>query len=191
MPSGRLPAIALLEPSAADDAPLVERLAALVNDVYAVAERGLWRDGVRRTSAPDIAALIRAGELAIARRGAVPAGCVRVREVAPATSEFGMLVAAPQERGTGVGRALLRFAEQAGRARGARTMQLELLVPREGSHPEKVRLKAWYGRCGYRRVRTVSIEAAYPALSPLLAVPCALEVLQKPLPSPRVPAAHT
>ena len=40
-----------------------------------------------------------------------------------------MLVAAPDQRGTGVGRALIDFAEQHSRERGRRAMQLELLAP--------------------------------------------------------------
>ena len=98
-------------------------------------------------------------------------------------SEFGMLVAAPEQRGTGVGRALVAHAEQDTRERGRPTMQLELLVPREWRHPHKEFLKAWYGRIGYRKVRTGSIDAAHPHLAPLLATPCDLEVYEKPLPS--------
>ena len=96
-----------------------------------------------------------------------------------------MLVAAPEQRGAGVGRALVDFAEQRSRERGLRAMQLELLVPREWRHPHKEFLKAWYGRIGYRQVRTGSIEAAHPHLAPLLATPCDLDVYEKPIePSP-------
>jgi hypothetical protein len=47
-------AVDLLEPQAADDTRLTERLARLVNDVYAVAEAGLWRDGADRTTTGSI-----------------------------------------------------------------------------------------------------------------------------------------
>ena len=58
----------LLEPAVADDARLVDQLTGLVNDVYATAESGLWRDGTTRTTASELAELIRAGEIAVAAR---------------------------------------------------------------------------------------------------------------------------
>ena len=92
-----------------------------------------------------------------------------------------MLVAAPDQRGTGIGRELVAFAERRSRARGLRTMQLELLVPRDVGASQQGVLEAWYGRLGYRRVRTTRPEQAYPQLAPLLATPCELAVYEKPL----------
>jgi GNAT superfamily N-acetyltransferase len=174
-------AVGLLEPSAADDAGLVDLLTDLINDVYATAECGLWRDGATRTTASEVAELIRARQIAVAARHGHIVGSVRVHEVSDDTSELGLLVAARDHRGTGVGRALLDFAERQGRDRGLRAIQLELLVPRAWSHPNKESLKAWYGRSGYRNIPTGSIEHAYPHLAPLLATPCDLEVYEKPL----------
>src|SRR5215813_15488505 len=70
------------------------------------------------------------------------------------TTLFRSLVADPAHRGTGVGRELVRFAERRSREQGLATMQLEVLVPRQWSHPSKEFLKAWYTRIGYRPVRT-------------------------------------
>ena len=92
-----------------------------------------------------------------------------------------MLVAAPEQRGTGIGRALLDFAERHSRERGLRAMQLELLVPRGWRHPSKEFLRAWYGRSGYRLIRIARMDDAYPHLAPLLATPCDLEIYEKPL----------
>jgi GNAT superfamily N-acetyltransferase len=92
-----------------------------------------------------------------------------------------MLTAAPDQRGRGVGRALLAFAERQSRERRLRAIQLELLVPRTWEHPSKKFLKAWYGRRGYRLVRTATMDGAYPHLAPLLATPCDLEVHEKAL----------
>ena len=159
----------------------VDDLAALINDVYETAERGLWHKGATRTTPAELAELIRAGQIAVATCDGEVVGSVQLHDVAPDTSEFGMLVAAPDERGTGVGRALLDFAERWSRERGLRTMQLELLVPRHWRHPSKEFLRGWYGRRGYRRVRTEVIGGAHPHLAPLLATPCDLEIHQKPL----------
>jgi GNAT superfamily N-acetyltransferase len=174
-------AIRLLAASESRDTHLVDHLTDLINRVYEVAEAGLWRDGTTRTTASELAELIRAQEIAVATRSGQIAGAVRIHDVRDDVSEFGMLVAAPEQRGTGVGRALVAFAEQRSRERGLRAIQLELLLPRTWQHPTKEFLKAWYGRIGYRPVRTGSMDDAYPHLAPLLATPCHLAVYEKPL----------
>jgi GNAT superfamily N-acetyltransferase len=174
-------AVRLLRAADSRDARLVDHVTSLVNHVYATAESGLWRDGAPRTTAAELAELIRAEQIAVATRHGQIAGSVRLHDVADDLSEFGMLVAAPDHRGTGVGRALVAFAEEHSRERGLRAIQLELLVPRAWRHPSKEFLKAWYGRLGYRPVRTGSIDDAHPHLAPLLATPCDLDVYEKPL----------
>jgi GNAT superfamily N-acetyltransferase len=167
-----------IRPLGLEDGGLAAPLADLVNVVYEQAEAGMWQEGAQRTTRAEIAELIAGGEIVVAFRGADPVGMIRLRDVGPDTSEFGMLVAAPSERNTGVGRALLDFAE---RHSAMSTMQLELLVPREWTHPSKAFLKGWYGRRGYRLVRTGKLEDSYPHLAPHLATPCDLEVHAKPL----------
>jgi GNAT superfamily N-acetyltransferase len=159
----------------------MERITDLTNEVYAVAEDGLWTEGATRTSLDEVAELTRAGELAVARLGGRVVGSVRVQRLDERTGEFGMLVADPAHRGVGIGRELVRFAEGTCRAEGLRAMQLELLVPREWTHPTKVFLDAWYTRIGYRVARTGTIDEAYPALAPLLATPCDFVIYRKAL----------
>jgi GNAT superfamily N-acetyltransferase len=171
----------LLEASAGDDAGLVEHLTALINDVYTTAEAGLWQDGATRTTPPELAGLIRAGQMAVTSHDGLIVGSVRVHDVADDAGEFGMLVAAPDQRGTGIGRDLVAFAEEHARERGLRTMQLELLVPRSWRHPVKEFLKAWYGRIGYRLIDTRHFDDAHPQLAPMLATECDLTVYEKPL----------
>jgi N-acetylglutamate synthase-like GNAT family acetyltransferase len=164
-----------------EDEGRAEQLSKLINAVYAVAERGLWREGAKRTTVAELADEIRAGEIVAAFRNGDVVGCVRVHDVAPDTSEFGILVAAPEQRNTGVGRALLDHIEARARERGMRAMQLELLVPREWTHPTKEFLKDWYGRRGYALIAQRDFREAYPHLAPLLATPCDLQVREKPL----------
>jgi GNAT superfamily N-acetyltransferase len=174
-------AVELLSAEASREVALVEQLTDLINRVYAVAEQGLWRDGATRTTASEISGLIAAGEIAVAAHGGEIVGSVRIHDVAADASEFGILVADPEQRGIGIGVALLDFVEARGRERGLRAMQLELLVPREWEHPSKEFLKAWYGRRGYRVIRTGTIEDQHPQLAPLLATPCDMLVYEKPL----------
>ncbi|MDQ7910626.1 GNAT family N-acetyltransferase [Phytohabitans sp. ZYX-F-186] len=168
-------------PGAAADAGFLAQATDLVNRVYADAEKGIWHEGAERTSPEELAGIVRAGELATARLGGQLVGAVRVRRLASGEGEFGMLVASPDHRGTGLGRRLVEFAEGWALDRGLATMQLELLVPREWTHPVKQFLHEWYTRIGYRPVRGGSLADDYPALAPLLATPCDFVIYHKPL----------
>jgi ribosomal protein S18 acetylase RimI-like enzyme len=94
---------------------------------------------------------------------------------------LGMLVSDPAHRGQSVGRELVRFAEHRRREQGIDTMQLEVLVPRQWSHPSKEFLKAWYTRIGYRPVRLGQFEETYPELAPHLATACDFVIYRKSL----------
>jgi ribosomal protein S18 acetylase RimI-like enzyme len=152
-----------------------------VNQAYLEGEKGLWRDSTGRTTPAEMAGLAGRGQLAVARRHGTIIGTVRVQLLAPGLGQLGMLAADPGERGSGVGRELVRYAEQHVRAAGATTMQLELLVPVDGEHPVKEFLRTWYTRIGYTRVGTQALADDYPELAPRLAVPCELLVFHKPL----------
>ncbi|MGR2751406.1 GNAT family N-acetyltransferase [Agromyces arachidis] len=156
-------------------------IADLVNRVYDEAEAGLWRPGAERTTPGEIVGLIRRGEIVTATSGDIVVGSVRVQQLDAATAEFGMLAADPEHRGLGIGRALVAYAEQVATERGARTMQLEVLVPTSWAHPSKEFLRAWYARLGYRVVRVGHLAEMYPELAPLLATDCDLLVFHKPL----------
>ncbi|WP_231114807.1 GNAT family N-acetyltransferase [Lentzea aerocolonigenes] len=163
------------------DTGLAAEIAGLVNRVYAEAEKGIWANDAARTSAVEVTELIRAGEIAVVRSGERVAGSVRVQRLDDDLGEFGMLVAAPEERGTGVGRDLVSFAESWARESGLSQMQLELLVPREWAHPVKEFLRAWYTRLGYQAVRVGDFNQDYPALVPHLACPCDFLIFRKDL----------
>lgn len=163
------------------DAGLSAEIADLVNRVYAEAEAGLWLDGTARTTEAEVADLINAGQIAVARSSDRVVGAVRVRQLDDGVGEFGMLVAAPEERGTGVGKELVSYAERWGRTRDLQRMQLELLVPRTWDHPVKEFLRGWYTRIGYRVVRRGDFAEDYPALVEHLACPCDFLVFHKEL----------
>jgi GNAT superfamily N-acetyltransferase len=173
-------AIELLDPPAADTA-LVERVTALVNVVYAASEQGIWQREATRTTAAEVAGLVRAGEIAVARLGGRIVGAVRVQALTGRTGELGMLAGDPGHRGIGIGRDLVAFAEDRCRAHGMTAMQLELLVPRAWSHPSKVFLDGWYRRIGYRVLRRTSLDERYPDLARQLATECDFVVYEKPL----------
>ena len=166
---------------AADGGATADRLADLINRVYVTAESGLWHTGTPRTTAEELTRFIAERQIAVATLGGEVVGSIRVHDASDEACEFGMLVAAPEHRGTGVGLALVAFAEQHARARGRHVMQLELLVPQAWRHPTKEYLTSWYGRLGYRVVGSRSITDTYPHLASLLATPSDLLVFEKEL----------
>ncbi|SDJ16028.1 Acetyltransferase (GNAT) domain-containing protein [Lentzea albidocapillata subsp. violacea] len=168
-----------MSPVLISDTGLAAEIAALINRVYCDAEKGIWLEGQSRTTEAEVAELVATGQIAVVRSGDRIVGSVRVHEIEDGVGEFGMLVAAPEERGTGIGTDLVSFAENWGRARGFAEMQLELLVPQTWEHPVKEFLRGWYTRVGYRLVRKDSLESAYPFLVPHLACPCDFLVFRK------------
>lgn len=161
-----------------EDPAAAPRVAVLINQVYAVAEEGLWLGDAQRTTADEVAGFVRDGQIVVARVDDEIVGCLRLQRLEDGTSEFGMLAADPARRGLGIGRELVRFAEET--ARGS-VMQLEVLVPREWTHPSKKFLTEWYTRIGYRVTRTGTIDEDYPHLAPLLATPCDFVIYHKDL----------
>ena len=176
--------IGIEPPESAADAELVAAIAELVNRVYDEAEAGLWQPGAERTEPTEIARLVAAGEIVTARSGERVVGSVRLQSLDADTAEFGMLAAEPGLRGLGIGRELVAHVEAVATERGARTMQLELLVPTTWTHPSKEFLRAWYERIGYRVVRTGHLAELYPDLAPLLATECDLLVFHRSLDRP-------
>jgi len=67
-----------------------------------------------------------------------------------------MLTTDPAVRGRGVGRDLVRFAEDTCRNRGSTKMQLKLLRPRHWVLDSKEALHAWYSRRWSRRTTDAS-----------------------------------
>jgi GNAT superfamily N-acetyltransferase len=175
------PELEIVPATMAEDRGVVGELADLINRVYATAEAGLWVEGAARTTTTEVAEMIAAGEITVARANREIVGSIRIQQLDDRVGEWGMLAADPAHRGKGVGRELVRFAEEVSSKRGLTTMQLELLVPRGWSHPTKVFLHDWYTRIGYRQVRTGRLEESYPHLAPLLATPCDFVIYHKPL----------
>lgn len=170
-----------VNPSLSGDEAFVGAVADLVNEVYEAAEKGIWIDGTDRTSPPEIAAMIAAGELVVARDGRLVVGAMRLQRLPTGEGEFGMLVAHPERRGAGIGRDLIAYAESWARSEGLTTMQLELLYPSTWTHPVKQFLHEWYTRLGYRVVAHGDLATDYPALVPRLATACDFLVFHKPL----------
>ena len=173
--------VKLLARDQARDEVLVEELTRLINAAYAVGEAGLWLEGTTRTEPGEIAEAIRSGGVLAATLEGRLVGCAYVRPLDAGTADLGMVSTAPDQWGRGVGRQLVRSAEELMRSQGVTTIQLELLVPKGWIHPEKDRLRSWYTRLGYRVVRWAPFAEVAAHLASRLAVPCEFIIFRKRL----------
>ena len=137
-------------------------LRARINTAYAEAEDALWAPGFERIALERVAEIVAAGEMAVARVDGKIVGSVRVRFLDEETGFFGSLAVHPADQGAGIGRELVRFAEELARERGATAMGSRLLVPLEGGDAHKERLHTWYSRLGYRPVGRADFSASHP-----------------------------
>jgi len=173
--------VALLPPSAADDAALVADLHARINAAYGEAEKELWVPGTERIAADRVAEIVAVGEMAVAWVEGRIVGSVRVRRLDDGAGFFGLLAVHPDDQGAGVGRELVGFAEDLMREAGATEMELRLLVPREGADPGKEGLHGWYTRLGYRLTGQRDFAEWHPDAVRAMQVPLDICTYRKPL----------
>ena len=128
----------------------ITALVKLINDVYKVAEEGMWKENMKRTTIDEIKNFIAEGRLMVGRfEGKVVGSLVVEKFEAGSKGKFGMLVLDPNLRGKKLGSALIKAAEDWARNEGFKTMNLELLTPKDWEHPAKIFLHNWYTRIGY------------------------------------------
>jgi ribosomal protein S18 acetylase RimI-like enzyme len=173
--------VQVLAAGAADDEAVVVGLVRVINRAYAVGEEGLWLDGGARITPAEIAEAVRRGDIVAARLDGEIVACASVRMLDATTADLGLISVDPDRQGEGLGREVVRAAEELMHARGVATAQLEVLVPTGWVHPWKVRLREWYERLGYRVVRTAPFDEVAPQLRPHLATPCEFLIFRKPL----------
>lgn len=138
---------------ATDDQPA---LVTLINTAYKVGEAGIIVDTedqpFNRVNIDDVVQMVEAGHLLVARLkgddvGRI-VGCVKIVPDVNGTKdgfgEWGCLAVAVEEQGKGVGSQLVDAAEEALRAAGCQTIQLELLTPIMWVQEHKERLRMRY-----------------------------------------------
>lgn len=159
----------------------IKRLSDLINEVYDDAESGMWKRKGTRTNPAEVERLLRAQALILAEIDGVLVGSVNINLMRDGVGEFGMLVADLNHRGKGIGLALVDRAENWARDMACHTMRLELLTPRNWTHPSKDFLIKWYSRIGYKPQATEAFEILHPELVPELATECDFTVWYKSL----------
>ncbi|KIW16320.1 hypothetical protein PV08_06371 [Exophiala spinifera] len=112
---------------------------------------------------------------------AVIVGAVRLGFRSAHVADFGMLAVLDEYKGLGIGNALLSFIEAVALEKGARRIQLEILVPQKWKHPSKEFLKGWYARKGYAFLEKDDIGRRHPKLVDQLVAECDFVVYEKTL----------
>jgi len=156
-------------------------LVKIINRVYIESEAEIWLDGHERISPERMTEVVAAGELLIAEKDNDIAGCVHLERKSDNIYRFKMLVANPKFKGTGIGSLLVNYAEKVAIDRGAKKMQLELLVPTDFILEDKIFLKNWYSRIGYKKIKTLEVGYVHKGLEKLLKTGCIAKVYEKTL----------
>jgi GNAT superfamily N-acetyltransferase len=143
-----------------------EALALLINAAFVV-ERVAF-DG-NRIDVRGVTEYMKKGLFLLAQDRIDLAGCVYV-EVRGERSYLGLLSVASARQGTGLGRHLVRAAEEYARDAGCQTMDLRIISPRAES------LQPFYQRLGYVWTGTAPLP---PDATPK--VPCHFILMAKPL----------
>ena len=150
----------------------IHELCTIINGIYHELEAGFWAEGYERIHFGDLKKMITKKELAICSENSELLGCAHIKKLNHQTSLCAMLVAMPHHRGKGVGKKMLRFAEDVALKKGCKTLRMELLSPVEWEHPEKVKLDNWYNRLGYERGNSTPFEAVHPIQAKQLLTLC-------------------
>ena len=137
-------------------------ISTLVNEVYTIAESGMWSEAYQRTTEERVTQLIAKGELYGAYRGEKFIGCITLHQINPETAEFGMLAVDPNHRASGAGGKLVRFVEEVARGKGTNVMECGAMMPRKWKHTGRATVAAWYMRNGYKEISREPFEEKYP-----------------------------
>ncbi|KAK4187707.1 hypothetical protein QBC35DRAFT_365863, partial [Podospora australis] len=183
--------IAIAPASLASNENFITNLIDLVNAAYITAEEGFWKEGAfSRCTVDEAKEYILSGNLALAWRSGSSQdafdnllGCVKGQLMdGEKTGQFGMLVTKPAARSGGIGRALVDFAEDWARLKGAMLMQLEVLFP-DGTWEQNIknRTAAWYERIGYSLVRIAGVREELGTLADILERPSLVRIYHKQL----------
>lgn len=178
--------VEFLAESSCERADLIERLNDIINEAYDRAEIGIFIDSHTRTNVAGVRELIASRQLVIAATCPIDdgqlspehlCGCVRVAMLTETLANLGTLCAT--SGGSGIGLRLVQFAEEYCRARGATTIQIELVVPTTFELPLKKWIQAWYERMGYQFVRDEDFTKAVPSIASHVITPTVFRIFQK------------
>lgn len=156
-------------------------IAKLINEVYAIEEAPVWKNGHLRTSESFIRSCIVKGEIIVAFLNEKLAGVVHTKQIDPELGWFGMLVVPDDLRGNGIASILYDASEKLMLELGCSKMQCEVLIPEQPVIPMKTTLQNWYARLGFKLDSSCPMTDLYPRAKASLKMGCDLEIYLKDL----------
>ena len=153
----------------------------MVNAVYDIAEKGIWKTYAKRISEQRLKSLIRSSSVIAARSNTTIVGVIVLQSKTTDIAEFGMLSTHIKHQSKGIGTILISAAEDLALDENHKIMQLELLIPKHVTNQSKIKLQNWYLKLGYKAVKKESFEVLYPEKVADLAIECDFTIWQKQL----------
>lgn len=167
----------------------------LVNEVYRVAERGIWKEEKDRVSVDDFVSSQSTGTTLVAYQGEKLAGTIHfIKTVTLSESStvedsekqkrvfrFEKLAVDPSYRGSGLGAELVRAVESIALEEKASSIEFELLVSKGWKNESKDKMQRWYSRLGFIMTGVKSVEAFVPQSVKFLENPAEFQCWEKNL----------
>lgn len=156
-------------------------LQTMINEVYYASESNIWKKEHQRVSMARLTEIFKKKELIIAKISDEIVGCIHLEPMNAKRFKFKMLAVHPVHQRKGIANQLVAKAEEVAISRAGEVMQLELLVPTDFVHPDKVVLTNWYTKLGYQKTATHEVDYVHQGISQFLITNCQAIVYEKPL----------
>jgi len=157
------------------------RLFEIMRVAYASTEVEIWGENYTRISKEEYVDLIVAGEVTVAYYGDEIAGCNWVYKRSDVSYGYGLLATHMDFTKKGIGKALVKNAEDTAKNAGASYMDIEILRPRGIDVPSKVILQKWYESLGYEFIHSEDFALRKPDKAKLLVAPSDFDCFRKTL----------
>ena len=161
-----------------------ERLYDIVIIAYRETEKEVWGENYVRISKDDFKKHISAGEILVARNEEERVvGGVRCFQLRDGIWSFSLLGADFNEKGKGIGRALINAVEERALAQGGHSINIEILRAKDINTEFKTILSNWYQRLGYDYIKALDVYEVYdlPEKWSKLVNPSVFDCFQKKL----------
>lgn len=127
-----------------------KRLYQILTIAYAETEKEIWGENYARISFDAYNQLINKGEILVAYHDGIVVGGIHYYEQTPDIYGFGLFCADFGKSGMGIGRTLINAVEKIATSNKIKTIQIEILRPKDIEVEFKTRISAWYQRMGYK-----------------------------------------
>ena len=140
----------------------LNRTFSLLIHAYAITEKEIWGENYSRLTLDEFKDLIAINEVYIARIDGEIVGSIHVSRIDHESFGFGLLSADFERKGLGIGRKLIKTAENHAISQNAKFMKIEILRPSNVELAQKKQLDEWYRRLGYDFVKSASFIELKP-----------------------------